>query len=161
MPRATTGFEKITADVAVTPTCDDAGMVRSVRALREKLGELVAEFDPRLVDARTARDLVEEFGAIERMAAAARTLAAGRVATTRVWADEGDRSAAHWLARTTGTTVGDAVATLETARHLDGFEATEAAFRAGDLSLAQAGAITKAAAADPHAEGDLLAVATT
>lgn len=135
--------------------------VREVREVREALGTLVAEFDPRLVDARAARDLVEEFAAIERIAAAARTLAAGRVATTRVWADEGDRSAAHWLARTTGSTVGDAVAALETARHLDGCDATETAFRAGELSLAQAGAITKAAAADPHAEGELLAVATT
>jgi hypothetical protein len=136
-------------------------MIRSVRKLRAELGALVAEFDPRLVDAHTARELVEEFGAIERMATATRTLAAGRVATTRVWADEGDRSAAHWLARTTGSTVGDAVAALETARRLDACEATQAAFRAGALSVAQAGAITSAAAADPAAEGDLLAVAAT
>lgn len=130
-----------------------------VIGVREDLGTLVAEFDPRLVDARTAAELVDVFGAIERLAAAGRTLAAGRVADTRVWADGGERSAAHWLARTSGSTVGDAVAVLETARRLEGLDATESAFRAGTLSLDQAGAVARAAASNPHAERDLLETA--
>jgi hypothetical protein len=143
----------------VTPACDDRAVRKRVQCVREELGKVMAGFDARLVDARDAAVLVEEFGAIERMAAAGRALAAARVARTKVWAETGDRSAAHWLARTSGTTVGQAVAVLETARHLDGLDATADALRAGDLSLEQAGAIAKAATADPHAERELLSTA--
>ncbi len=136
-------------------------MTKRVRAVREDLAAVMAEFDPRLVDARTAAELVEEFGAIERMAAAGRALAAGRVAQTKVWAEGGHRSAAHWLASTSGTSVGQAVAALATAKNLEGLDATAEAFRAGELSLEQAGEVARAASVDPHAEQDLLETAAS
>ena len=60
------------------------------------------------------------------------------------------------MAATSGTTVGQAAAVLETATRLDGLAGTEAALRQGELSSVQAAAITDAATADPHAERALL-----
>lgn len=76
-----------------------------------------------------------------------------------MWRDGGHRSAAHWVAATTGETVGAAARTLETARALEQLPETDAAFRAGGLSERQAAEITFAAAADPVAEAGLLATA--
>lgn len=136
-------------------------MAKRVRGIREDLAQTMAKFDARLVDARAAAELVEEFGAIERMAAAGRALAAARVAETKVWAESGDRSAAQWLAKTSGTSVGQAVAAIATARNLEGLDATAEAFRTGELSIEQASEIARAATANPHAEADLLATAAT
>jgi Domain of unknown function (DUF222) len=76
-----------------------------------------------------------------------------------VWRESGHRSAAHWVAETTGATVGAAARTLETARALDQLPDTDAAFRAGQLSEVQAAEITSTAMADPGAEADLLEAA--
>ncbi|MFN2506756.1 MAG: hypothetical protein ABR540_21500, partial [Acidimicrobiales bacterium] len=51
---------------------------------------------------------VGEAAAIERMAATLKGLAAARSAEAGAWKQSGDRSAAHHLARTTGTSVGHA-----------------------------------------------------
>ena len=48
------------------------------------------------------------YDSIERCAAAAKTLLAERVEQSRVWAKEGDRSAAEHLARKSGSSVGAA-----------------------------------------------------
>src|SRR5207237_3583671 len=92
----------------------------------------------------------------ERLVVAAKTLLARRAAESGRWRAKGDRSPAHWLARTTGTSVGQARATLETAERLRELPATEEALRAGKLSATQASVITDAASADPGAEGPLL-----
>jgi hypothetical protein len=84
---------------------------------------------------------------------------ARRADETRVWRQAGYRSAAHWVAATTGTTIGAASRTLETARSLDQLPATEEAFRAGRLSETQAAEIAGAAGADPAAEAGLVATA--
>jgi len=136
-------------------------MFETVTDLRERLGEVVAGFDPALVDGARAARLVEEFAAIERLAGAGRVLAARRVAESGAWKRDGDRSAAHWMARKTGTSVGAAVGTPETARRLEELPATEDALRTGLLSGPQAEEIASAAAADPDAEDQLLDVAAT
>jgi hypothetical protein len=131
-------------------------MFERVEALRDELHGVVARLEPVRIDALDAKWLVEAFAEMERLCAAGKTLAAGRVAGTKVWADCGDRSAAHWLARTSGTSLTAAVGALETARRLDDLPATDAAFRAGRLSTAQAEHVASGAAADPYAEGALL-----
>src|SRR5207244_624032 len=87
---------------------------------------------------------------------AMKALLARRIEETKVWRDAGHRSAAHWVAETTGETVGAACRTLETARALDALPDTDAAFRAGRLSPTQAAEITSAAGTDPTAETELL-----
>ena len=85
---------------------------------------------------------------------------ARRVEESNVWRHDGDRSAAHFLAHKTGTTVGQAISTLEVAHRLEDLPATDEAFRGGALSEVQAAAVTAAAEADPTAEQALLAKAT-
>jgi len=107
-------------------------------------------------------DLVVDLaGAIERMAATVKTLAAVQSAESGTWRDAGERSAAHHLARRTGTSVGLATEALETALRLAALPGTSAGARAGELSAAEAAAISGAATLDRGAELRLLALART
>lgn len=125
-------------------------------ALRTSLERVVAELEPELFDGVDAAALVEQFTAIERLGAAGKALMARRVEESNVWRREGHRSAAHWMATTTGTTVGQAVGTLEVARSLRELPSTDAAFRSGQLSETQAREVAAAAVTDPGAESALL-----
>src|SRR6478736_3605045 len=98
--------------------------------IRRELADWVAAFEAALVSGPQAKRLVEDLAAIERLAAGARTMAAARVGDTWMWRAEGDRSAAHWLARETRTAVGEAKATLAAAERLTELPATAAAVRA-------------------------------
>jgi Domain of unknown function (DUF222) len=124
-------------------------------ALRHQLARLVPADVP-LSDAPT---MWAGYDSIERCAAAAKTLLAERVEQSRVWAKEGDRSAAEHLARKSGSSVGAARAGLETSKKLRRLPATEAAVRRGELSRAEAETITDAAAVNPGAERSLLEAA--
>jgi hypothetical protein len=130
-----------------------------VRESVELLRRFVAGFDPDALDGDQARALVEDFSELERLAAAGRTLAAGRVAETAAWG-AGFRDTGAWLASVSGTTVGRARATLETASRLEQLPATERALRAGRLSDTQVEVVVSAASADPGAEEGLLACAS-
>jgi hypothetical protein len=124
--------------------------IRQVRAL-------LADLEPDRFDGAGARSLVEAFGELERLSAAGKALAARQVVATGSWKQGGaHRDAADWLAATTGTTVGAARATLDTSSRLASLPSTEAALRAGALSVAQVDAIADAASVDPGAEVDLL-----
>jgi hypothetical protein len=83
------------------------------------------------------------------------------VARAGTWSGHGDRNAAEWLARTTGTTATDAAATIATGARMEELPATRAAARAGRLSPAQARAVADAASTDPAAEERLLEQAAT
>jgi len=116
----------------------------------------VDALEPEVLDSETATQLVERFDRIERMAAAGKALCAGRVAHSGAWRKHGDRSAAHWVARTTKSSVGQAVGMLETACQVAQLSSTAEAFRAGKLTQSQAQEITSAASSDPSAEKELL-----
>ncbi len=122
---------------------------------------LVARFDPDVTLARDAMELVTVFGEIENLGAAAKAIAADKVAATELWRRKGFKSAAGWLATTTGTGMGDAIATLKTAEALHKLEATTEQFKAGKLSPRQAKAVATAAAAAPESEQELLTTATS
>lgn len=120
----------------------------------------VADFEPEVYDGSAASLLVQRFAHLERVAAAGKALAARRVAESGAWRKNGDRSPAHWMATTTGTSVGQAIGVLETAERLSELPATAQAVRAGQLSEAQAREITSAAAASPESEQRLLSAAS-
>jgi hypothetical protein len=138
-------------------------MFEEVRGAVVALDAVSRGLEPWRLDGRDAAALVELAARGERICASIKTLAARRVEETKVWREGGHRSAAHWVAETTGETVGTAERTLETARALDALPETANAFRAGELSETQAAEITSAASADPNAETTLLetAAATT
>lgn len=114
------------------------------------------------VDTLTVADaveLVDWFAEIERLASAGKAIAASRVEATGAWRASGERSAADWLARRTGSTVGDARGALWTGARVAKAPATNDALRNGELSAQQAEAIAAAAVADPSAESRLLEMA--
>jgi len=128
---------------------------RVIATLREALAGL----EQSAVTGVEAARLVERFTEVERIAAAGRTLAARRVAETKVWQKEGHRSAAQWVAAKTGTSLGQAIGVLDTARQLEELPAVREAFCSGRLSEVQAREVSGAAFADPRAERALLQAA--
>jgi hypothetical protein len=113
---------------------------------------VLSALEPGCLSGPDALRRLEVFTAIERLGAAGRTLVAKRVEESNVWRQSGDRSAAHFIAKQTGTSVGRTQAALETAERLAQLPATAEAFRAGTLSEAQAQVVAEAAAANPDEE---------
>ena len=134
-------------------------MCDTVVDLRESMRRFAVRFDASALSGLDADSVVAAVGAIERMAATVKGLAAARSAEAEMWKHSGDRSAAHHLARVTGTSVGRASETLDTARRLLELPSVARAARAGQLSAEQAGAIVRAASADPSAESRLVDLA--
>jgi hypothetical protein len=124
--------------------------------LRSAMSDYATLFDATAVSAHDAARVIDDAAAIEKMAATVKSLAAARVAETELWRRDGDPSAAHHLARTTGTPVGHARDALESALRLQALPAIDAAARRGELSAQQVAVITDAASADPGAEARLL-----
>ena len=137
-------------------------MFRVLRLLANTLRRYVAELTAQTPPAPQAARLVDCFAEIERLAALCRTLAAGRVADSELWRQDGDRSPAHWLARRVGTTVGGAARDLATVSTVAaGLAATAAALGEGTVSLGQARHVARAATLDPTSEAELLDLAVT
>jgi len=123
------------------------------------LEQAVRKLDPDTLEPRFAFDLVRIFSKAEKLAGAGKALAARRVAQSGSWQGEGDRSAAHFLARTTGDSVSASVTAIETAGRMGELSSAEEAFRSGRLSAAQAAEIASASSVAPRAEKALLEVA--
>ncbi|MDX6286651.1 MAG: hypothetical protein QOG53_2136 [Frankiales bacterium] len=124
--------------------------MRSISDIRARLAEVAAEFDASTIPMGRCREIVAEAAAIERMAAAVKTQAAARVAQSGSWRESGDRSAAHELARETGTTVGAAREALETGARLRDLPELAAAARRGDLSPTQTASVAGVGAVAPE-----------
>jgi hypothetical protein len=134
----------------------DRSRVRAQQLIVGSLRSMVRDLDAGAMTATGAVALVDWFAEVERLVVAGKALAANAAAASETWRESGDRSAADWLAKRTGTTVTEARSVLDTAARLAPASATDAAFRAGELSLKQAEAVAAAAAADPGSEGALL-----
>jgi hypothetical protein len=132
-------------------------MCDTLSELRQSLSRYAASFDAALLSAAQAASALESATAIERMAALIKAKVAARRGETRAWKGTGQRSAAHDLARSTGSSVGQAAEALATARRLESLPTLDAAARCGALSGAQTAAIADAASADPSAEARLVA----
>jgi hypothetical protein len=131
----------------------------TIAAIRSALARLASGFDPGVLTAEAAAAAVADAAAIESMAATVKALAAKRVAETTAWRRDGDRTPAHHLARTTGTTVGEARELLDTAARLETLPEVDAAARRGELSARQMAVISDAAATAPGAESRLIETA--
>lgn len=127
--------------------------------VEERLRAIVADLDPALLHPNDAVTRLATFDRIERQAAAAKALLAPRAVDSGEWARKGERSAQDWLARQHGTSVGEARGLLDTGERLAKLPDTEAALRAGDLSIDQAREVSTAAEKAPAREKELLAAA--
>lgn len=124
--------------------------------LRSEVAAFTASFDAALLSPSDAERVVRDAAAIENMAAVVKAQAAARASEGGSWLRAGARSAAHQLARETGTSVGAAKAALSSGEKLQELPVLAGAARRGELSPAQVAPIAEAAAADPAAEQRLV-----
>jgi hypothetical protein len=134
-------------------------MFVTVKESVDLLRTTVTSLEPRTFDGDGAAELLKLFAEAERLAGAGKAMMARRVEETNLWRRDGARSPADWLAATTGSSVGSAVGTLETARRLEKLPTTAELRRQGKLSEAQTKEVAAAATARPDAEADLLRAA--
>jgi len=127
--------------------------LESAVAVLQRVGE---RLEPDRLDLAQTKRAIDLCTRAERLVIASRNRLARRVERAVVWKRDRHRSAAHWYASATGTSVGAAMRSLETARRLEELPETQDAFRAGELSESQASEIAAAAAVDASAEGRLL-----
>jgi hypothetical protein len=137
----------------------DNGVESPLRAVLALIRPVVAEVDVDELDVTDAAQLVEECAEAERLLAALRVLATSSLQNKALWRREGFRSAAAWMASKTGTAVAPAIATMEMADQLESLPLLAAAFRAGQVSEAQAREIAAVASDVPEAEAQLLGAA--
>jgi hypothetical protein len=155
LPRVACSFDWFECPGEVTV----ASVFEKMRGAVALLEEVADELEPGTLDVTAAKKLVDLSTRCERLALATRGIAARRVEDAVVWKRDEHRSAAHWLASTTGVSVGSAARSLEAARQLQDLPATAAAFKRGELSERQAAEIAATATLDPSAEPRLLATA--
>jgi hypothetical protein len=128
-------------------------------SVRGQLSELVSAIDPDALNGHTARGWWAEFDRIERLAAAGKTLLTRRVAATHRPAHRGTKTAAEELARKAGTSTGQAKDAVNMSQRLPDQPGVDEALRRGELSTAQAAAISAAVAANPGEEQRLVELA--
>lgn len=134
-----------------------ATVVEASRALRDGLAAL----DVETLSGADSAALVAVLATTEKVCAAAKARAAVRAAACGAHRDLGFADAAEWLSRQSGSSLPAAKAAIETVTALADAPNTRAAVEAGDVSLAQAGEITRAEAEAPGSEAALLAYART
>jgi hypothetical protein len=127
--------------------------------VREQLKGFVKGLEPGVYDSIDATRMVGELAEIERLAATGKALLAARVADSGTLRARGERSVASWLAKVSGTSVGEAAGALATVESLPKLPHTDQALREGKISPAQARHIADGALDDPGVEDELLAVA--
>ena len=128
------------------------GWVEAVHEHETALAALCAGLDPDAIALDQAPAVYESLARMEKLVAGARLRLGARVEASPVWRVAGHRTAADWVARTVGVSVGAAHAELAASAHLRALPATDDALRRGELSTVQATAVADAAAADPQAE---------
>lgn len=106
------------------------------------------DLQPELLSADQVKEAFAEYAQLEKMAAYGKTALASRI-------DE-----AAEVARASGTSVGRAKATVDTAKALADADQVREAFKMGDISLDQASEIVKAERARPGSSSELLQVAS-
>jgi hypothetical protein len=130
-----------------------------VKAQEAALAALCAALDPDAIPLAEVSDVWASLATMERLVAGAKCRLARRVEESSTWKQDGDRSAASWLARHAGTSVAQAQGTLDTSKKLEQLPRTREAVQRGELSAAQTEAVADAAVAAPASERRLLELA--
>ena len=136
-------------------------MFERVREVGREIRDIVSWIRRERLGPEEAVSLLAELGRIENTCASARVLLSRRISESKLWQQNGERSAAHFLARAARTTVSRAAETLETAKRLEELPATAEAFEAGRVSETEVREIASAASMSPRSEGSLLETART
>ena len=135
-----------------TALADQIIDLAQVEAMAERWCSMV---DPAVLSGVDAARGAEQLAGVIRRYQAAQLLLAKRAEECNAYAARA-HSGADWLATLNGTSTVEAARALDTAKRLEGCPATKAAFEAGQISTAEAEAVSSAATADPTCEQRLL-----
>lgn len=141
--------------------CDELAFGPRLEAVTAELRDMLSSLDTSTLSGEGAARVTLAYADIERLAAAGKTLAAGRVAETGFIRESGYDKVELWLASKTKASPWEAAKTVETARHLGAAELrpTRHALVAGELTATQAHEIATAASGAPQMQEMLLASA--
>ncbi|MBW3650395.1 MAG: DUF222 domain-containing protein [Actinobacteria bacterium] len=123
--------------------------------------KLVRNVDVDLFSGGDCAEVAEELARVEKTCAAVRAMAAARAADCGAHRGRGFGDADDWMAGITGSSRQQAKSERETGERLGDCPETKDAALEGDLSLGQAGEITKTEKEKPGSEGDLVRKAKT
>jgi hypothetical protein len=135
------------------------GMDAETQELRTGLEKWARSYEPRLLDGPGAARELRRVARMEAICASVKTRLARRVDETNAWQRGGHRSAAHFVARETGTSVHQAVVTLQNGTQLEELPSVASAFASGRLTQAQVNEVAPAASVAPDRELELVALA--
>ena len=127
--------------------------------LSAAIGRFVGQLEPGRLSMSDASSWLADVVRMRAQLASAELALTARVAEGREWARDGDRSAAHFLARTAGVSLGEASSKLDAAQHLRDLPFATHALAQGDVSETQFRHIADAARVAPAAERDLVELA--
>lgn len=134
-------------------------MFATVGELLERSKAFVAEFDFGALERDGSRELYEQLVELERLAAAAKGLAADRMADSGAWWRTPYRSPAHYMAACEAKPVNRSAEMLHTVDKMHELPEIESAYRQGALNDEQAMEVVSAAEAAPGIQEYLLSVA--
>src|SRR2546423_120193 len=134
-------------------------MVDQLGSVIEVMKACVGALDAEALSGEAAMQVFAGFAEVERLGAAGKGMAAGRVAAAEVWRRGGSRSAADGVGRNSGAAPESAKERVEMAGRLADCPAVAEGLRAGRLSVSQAYAVVDAVAVRPDVEGRVGGVA--
>jgi len=127
-----------------------------VRAAGRVVKAFVVDYEPDRYTGEDSLTLLKFFTELERIAGAAKTLAAAQVASSNLHARTGDRSAADFIAHQTGESVGEVRDLVGLGQALAGQPRLDDALRNGKIPRRRAKRTSDAARVNPAREDDLV-----
>jgi hypothetical protein len=156
----------VSAGEAGGVSAGEAGGVSATEVSADSLTEaiavlesFVAAFEPGRYSGDDAAVLVERFTRGEHLCATGKALAAKRATETELHRKDGHRSAAEWLARKTGESLGQAAGSLQLADQMEHHRELGDTLRSGELSHARARQVADVLRVDPNSEDELVEAA--
>ncbi|MEX1007326.1 MAG: hypothetical protein WD271_05725 [Acidimicrobiia bacterium] len=132
-------------------------LMAGIRELALQLRAALVSSDPGLSAGEVCAEIAEELAVTEKACTAARVRYAARAVECGEHRKRGFASGPDWVARSAGSSTGEARSELATVAALGECPATKEAVAAGEVSLAQAAEIVRV----PGCEAELLEVART
>jgi hypothetical protein len=123
------------------------------------LESFVSSFEPGRYSGEDAARLIDRFSRGEHLCATGKALAAKRATETDLHRRDGAHSAAEWLARKTGESVGSSSGSLQLADQMGEHPVLDAALRTGELSSSRARQVAGVLKLDPDSSDELVEAA--
>ena len=148
--------EAISPDTAESSSPDTAESVTEAISLLESF---VSSFEPRRYSGEDAAVLIERFSRGEHLCATGKALAAKRATEADCHRRDGARSAAEWLSKKTGESVGASAGALALADQMEDHPVLDDALRTGELSTSRARQVAGVLKLDPDSSEELVEAA--